>query len=447
MVNPWLALESGADPTERCGQVRRAHEAFVVDGSVNGQVRDVVAASWRRSARALVDPDRPAPIDLDSADVTAYRTAHPLSRVLPVVRDLLGGVIDDGQHLVAICDADARLLWVEGHGSLLRRAERMNFVTGARWDEPHAGTNAPGTALAVDHAVQIFATEHFSRQVQPWTCVAAPVHHPYTGELLGAIDLTSGDQLANPHSLALVQATARAAEALLAGADHHRPSGHPPTPPIGAGRPMTLSVLGRDEGLLAGDGRDIRLSRRHSEILVLLARHPEGLSGDRLGLDLYGDDGLHPVTLRAELTRLRRVLGPDVLDSRPYRLRVPIEVDFQAMLRALEQGRIGAAVRMYRGPLLPASDAPAVVQLRRLIDGQTRTGILAVGDPALLDAWTRAPWGEDDLLMWQAIAEALPADSPRRPLVLDRVRRLAAEYGPGPAGRRGHATWLQRRGS
>jgi transcriptional regulator of acetoin/glycerol metabolism len=92
----------------------------------------------------------------------------------------------------------------------------MNFVAGARWDESHAGTNAPGTALALDHSVQIFAAEHFSRLVQPWTCVAAPIHDPRTGRPLGAVDITGGDHVANPHSLALVQATARAAEALLA---------------------------------------------------------------------------------------------------------------------------------------------------------------------------------------------------------------------------------------
>jgi transcriptional regulator of acetoin/glycerol metabolism len=91
---------------------------------------------------------------------------------------------------MAICDDHGRLLRVEGHANVIRKAEAMNFVPGARWDEAHAGTNAPGTAAAVDHEVQIFATEHFSRLAQPWTCSAAPIHDPRTGHILGAIDVT-----------------------------------------------------------------------------------------------------------------------------------------------------------------------------------------------------------------------------------------------------------------
>ena len=39
---------------------------------------------------------------------------------------------------------------------------------------------------------------------------------------------------------------------------------------------------------------------------MLLARHPEGLTGDELLCALYEDESVTPVTLRAELARLRR---------------------------------------------------------------------------------------------------------------------------------------------
>ena len=50
---------------------------------------------------------------------------------------------------------------------------------------------------------------------------------------------------------------------------------------------------------------------------MLLARHPEGLTGDELLCALYEDESVTPVTLRAELARLRRVLAPGLLASRP----------------------------------------------------------------------------------------------------------------------------------
>ncbi|MEU4479306.1 GAF domain-containing protein [Micromonospora sp. NPDC023966] len=427
MADPWLALEFGADPAERIAQVGAAHEAFLTAGATTGRVRDVVRRSWERSA--LLDPEATAPVDLTDDALASYRAAHPLARVLPLFRDLLGGIAHDGAHLMAVCDADGRLLWVEGHPGVLRHAERMNFVPGARWDEAHAGTNAPGTALAVDHSVQIFATEHFVRPVQRWTCAAAPIHDPVTGRLLGAVDITGGDHLATPQSLALVRATARAAEAFLAGAT-------PAEPGV-----LHVAALGRDEAELRVGGRRIRLGRRHSELLVLLLDHPEGRTGEQLGLDLYGDDRLHPVTLRAELSRLRRALGEELLDSRPYRLRPTVRADFRTVTELLEHGDPAGALRAYPGPLLPGSDAPGVARLRRLVDGQLRAAVLAAADPVLLTAWTATPAGADDLTAWQALARALPAGAPRRPLALARARQLAEEYDLP------RATLLQRRGN
>ncbi|XVU26514.1 GAF domain-containing protein [Actinoplanes sp. CA-054009] len=411
MANPWLALDAGADPAERIRQIGRAHERFVGGEKTANGIRPVVAASWERSAVALPSADSTAPIELGDGELEAYRAAHPLARVLPIFRDLLGGLAEDGEHLMAVCDAYGRLLWVEGTASVLRGAERMNFVPGARWDEAHAGTNAPGTALAVDHPLQIFATEHFSRPVQRWTCAAAPIHDPATGGLLGAIDVTGGDHLANPHSLALVRATALAAEAYLRG--HSAPST--------AG---TVAALARNEALLSFGGRRWRLGRRHSELLVLLLAHPEGSTGEELGFELYGDD-VSPVTVRAELSRLRRTLGPELMESRPYRLRAELNADFQTVLDLLGKGNVKEALRQYAGPLLPGSEAPGVVRLRRLVDGQLRSAVLNSRDTEVLRGWLNSAWGSDDLAVWEAYART----SPLNPLARARISELSAEYG------------------
>ncbi len=408
-MNPWLALTPGDDPAERIRQVGHAHERFLAGDPRPERMRSVVADSWVRSA-AWIDADSTAPIDLADDDLDAYRSAHPLSRVLPIFRDLLGGLADDGDHILAVCDAHGRMLWVEGHAATLRGAASMNFVPGARWDEAHAGTNAPGTALAVDHAVQIFATEHFSRTAQRWTCAAAPIHDPGTGRLLGAIDVTGGDHLANPHSLALVRATALAAEACLGSA---RPVRDRPA----------VTALGRDEALLAVGDRRLRLTRRHSELLVLLTTYPGGRSGDQLAVDLYGED-VNPVTVRAELSRLRPLLGPELLHSRPYRLRAEVETDLGTVHQLLDRGRVAEALAAYPGPLLPGSDAPGIVRLRRTLEDRLRAAVLAAGDRRLLRDWLNSPQGADDLELWEARAALAPTD----PIAARRVAELTHEY-------------------
>ncbi|SPF04037.1 GAF domain-containing protein [Streptomyces sp. MA5143a] len=423
MTDPWVALEAGADPVERVRVLRRAHEAFTQGGAVAQPVRSVVADSWRRSAKAGVGPEGTARVELTDGDLGSYRAEHPLARVMPLVRELLGTFAADGEHLLAVCDAQGRLLWVEGHPATRRRADGMNFVPGARWAESEVGTNAPGTAVAVDRPVQVFAAEHFIRQVQPWTCAAAPVHDPRTGRVLGAIDITGGDRLAHPHSLGFVQAVARAAESQLALLA-------PPGAPADA---LELTALGRDEAQLLVAGRKVRLSRRHSEILVLLALHPEGLSGDELLCALYEDESVTPVTLRAELARLRRLLGPGLLGSRPYRLMVPVESDVAVVERRLETGAVTSAATGYAGPLLPGSQAPAVVRLRHRLAEGLRTALMARRDPDLLADWAHAPWGEDDLDVWRALAAVRPT-----PAVRARLRELEREL-RAPKG------WAQRR--
>lgn len=398
LTDPWVALEPGADPAEHVRMLRRAHETFTEVGTVPRPVRSVVADSWRRSARAGVGPDGTASVELMDGDLGSYRAEHPLARVMPLFRELLGTFASDGEHLLAVCDVHGRLLWVEGHPATRARAGRMNFVPGARWAETAVGTNAPGTAVAVDRPVQVFAAEHFIRRVQPWTCAAAPVHDPRSGRVLGAVDITGGDGLAHPHSLGFVQAVARAAESHLALLTPEQP----------AADTAELTVLGRDEAQLLAGGRRIRLSRRHSEIMVLLARHPEGLTGDELLCALYEDESVTPVTLRAELARLRRVLGPGLLASRPYRLTVPVESDVAVVERRLETGAVTAAATGYSGPLLPGSQAPSVVRLRRRLADGLRTALIARRDPDLLADWAHAPWGEDDVDVWRALAAVRP---------------------------------------
>ncbi len=213
MHNPWLA-GGGGERADRARRVARAHAGFLAGESPDSPgLRDVVAASWRRAAGAKVDPDAGPPVVLADGDLDAYRDAHPLASVIGVLRELVGGVAEDGQHLMAVGDAAGQLLWVEGHRGTRRRAEAMNFVEGAVWNEQRAGTNAPGTALAIGRPVQIFSTEHFLHAVQRWTCAAAPIRNPATGQVLGVIDVTGGDPVAHPHSLALVRSAVRPAAA------------------------------------------------------------------------------------------------------------------------------------------------------------------------------------------------------------------------------------------
>lgn len=391
-------------------------------------MRAEVAESWQRSAAAGVRVDQAeVPIVLSERDLPQWRAAHPLARVFPLLDDVLGQAVRDCDAVMAIGDAEGNLLWVSGAPAMLRAAERIGFVEGSNWDERAAGTNAPGLALATSRPATVTRAEHFRNSVQPWSCVATPIHDPGSRQLLGVLDVTGGDQIVVPQTMAMVRAAARLAEAELAR------DAAPPERPAGSGVHLVVETLGRSEALVTvdtghGSPTTIRLTPRHSEILLLLASAPQGLSGDELGVLLYEDDGASS-TLRAELNRLRGLLGDHLLASRPYRLSATVTGDWLAAQAHLAAGDVRAAMRTYQGPLLPRSTAPGVVRIREALEEAMRRALLVSQQTDLMSAWTRSRWGGDDYAMWLAQRDAVATDSPLRPLIEGQLARLDRELG------------------
>ena len=105
-----------------------------------------------------------------------------------------------------------------------------------------------------------------------------------------------------------------------------------------------------------------RLTPRHAELLLLLAVHRHGRTGVQLSQDMFGDGG-HVVTVRAELSRVRRHLG-GIIESRPYRF--------------VEDVRVRVNYPENHADLLPASAAPEIRRLRNSVSGDTQ--IVALGD-------------------------------------------------------------------
>ncbi|MGW6128657.1 GAF domain-containing protein [Cellulomonas sp. NPDC055163] len=464
------AWPAGSDPSVLTASLRTAHETFVTTGTLPRGIRTVVADSWVRSARSGVDPESPAPtVDLTDAELVAHRRNHPLGAALPIVRRLLveGGV---GEGIVAaLTDENGRLLWVDGDPAVRRQLDGVGFVEGASWGEEQTGTNAPGTALATRSPVQVFAAEHFTRSVHPWSCTAAPVRDPSTGRVLGVLDVTGREHLASPLVLRLVTATVMAVELELAAA--RAAEGAPPRrfrergatsvrPPelarldvLGtAGGVLRLGVeaaalgAGAEGGAVRLDGAGAwaaagrgnhraadgghQLSLRHAEMLLLLATHPRGLSVDELAVLLHPGD-LSDVTVRAEVSRLRRVVGPLLGPSRPYRLAAPVTTDVHDVRRALARGDLLGALAQYVGPVLPRSVAPGVEQLRDELCAELRSAVLASSDAVAVERWVATDEGTEDWHAWQHLMSLCTTGSPPWVRARGRLERLGRSFGHG----------------
>jgi hypothetical protein len=331
------------------------------------------------------NPRDPLPME----QVLARRRASPISLVVDELRQIISSVADASQFLMVVTDADGIILWREGAARVRGRADGLGFEEGAEWTEDLVGTNAIGTALAEASPVQLFSAEHFEADQHPWYCTAAPLHDPRTGALLGIVDVSGPAMTLHPAVVALVETAVRLAESqlwrhhelrlerlrqaaapLLASVegpmllvDDHGWVAH--TSGVAAQariavprpeRPLTVPGLGlclpepiADGWLVRPTGRETRivmtldltgapavtvagerpwrsaLTARHAQIVRLLhAAGRAGMTAAALSQAMYGD-AEHVVAVRAEVSRLRRILG-GVVESQPYRISPSVDL-------------------------------------------------------------------------------------------------------------------------
>src|ERR1700748_1040991 len=215
-ARPRSAESLATDPREQFRVLKQTHDAELSGSQARVPSRSLIADSWRRSLAAHVDPDdfRP-PLVYAPDDVADVRSAHPLHSGIPLLRKMLVDIADASQHIMIVTDAHGTILWREGAVDVALRADPVGLCEGTRWSEDTIGTNAMGTALAVDAPVQIYSAEHLVRTYQTWSCAAAPVHDPDTGVQIGAIDVSGYLQNFHPAVVSLVTATAELAESHL----------------------------------------------------------------------------------------------------------------------------------------------------------------------------------------------------------------------------------------
>lgn len=207
MINPNIAIDSITKVGEKKKELEANWDDFVNNNQKPEKIRDKVYQSWKRCQNYGLDPhQKQSSVTLSDHELTEIVSKSKLYNAsLPVLEELEKQTRGT-DHLLTLCDSGGRIIHLQGSYRILNKAEKMNFVQGADWSEKVAGSNAIGTCIATQESIQIFAYEHYCEGVHPWTCSAAPIKDPLTGELLGVFDLTGPSDLVQPHSLGLAQA-------------------------------------------------------------------------------------------------------------------------------------------------------------------------------------------------------------------------------------------------
>ncbi|WP_054816062.1 GAF domain-containing protein [Nocardia arizonensis] len=409
-----------------------------------GLLRPLVLESWLRSIRGGIDPmEVLSERGLRGVDLQRYRDAHPIAALMPLIDKLLVQDTARSGLIVVVADQFGRVLSVHGNAEQVAAAAEIGLRAGDDLSERRVGTNAVGLVVRTGRATWIHGPEHFLHRMHQITGAAAPVHDT-DGRLVGVLMIAGGVRVAKPEILALVKAAATAAEmdlvlSAMRAQQHGGPrNGHREPSAVEPGD-LALDVLGLGQPQVTISGERAPLSQRHAEILLLLAEHPEGLGADHLAL-LLDDTDLDNGTIRAAMSRLRAVVGPGAVASRPYRLRVHVATDVEALRSALDSGDVEYALRLYAGPVLPRSTAPGIIDIRDELRVRLRAAVLASGDPGVLRRWTACQEGRDDAAAWAAYRATVDRDSPLYAQIEAKIRVLDRRLGAD-------ATRMQRSGS
>ena len=197
--------------------VTKEWERFLSTGECNpALLRDLIFSSWKRCASKaasaplrhmpMVDADRLATSQQLNSDVVNAAT-----ELLSAMKDVLHAT----RSVILLTDAEGVILESFGAQKYIDYAAERNLQAGGNCHEIAGGTNAIGTALAVGHAVQVHASEHFFEYVKGWTCSAALIRDPVDRSVLGALDISGTKDTFNAHNLALAVSLSRHIESLL----------------------------------------------------------------------------------------------------------------------------------------------------------------------------------------------------------------------------------------
>lgn len=199
--------------------IMSAWEHLIDGGEASaGELRCVVDDSWHRCLVGRVDPAAgAAPPPLDESGLRARREKNDrlVSTSLPLILQTREFLSQTGT-IMLLADPDGMILQQEGDMRIVEPAGEVGLIPGCDWTELNCGTNAIGTALALQQPVQIHGAEHFCAGIKRWTCSATVIRDPLDGAVLGVIDVSGLAQTYSRHSLALTVSLAGRIESRLA---------------------------------------------------------------------------------------------------------------------------------------------------------------------------------------------------------------------------------------
>lgn len=183
---------------------------------------------------------------------------------------------------------------------------------------------------------------------------------------------------------------------------------------------LELRLLGEGEVWLNNEKLDV--PPLWIEVLGIMCLKERPLSLEELLSFLYGDGG-NKDNLKANLSKMRRVFP---ISQHPYRLMLTYTTDIAQIQDLLAYRKISEALKLYKGSVLPYSDAPFLRHIDEVLAETIRQATLLSQDSEAL--FSLLEYYEDDLELLETLSGVMKQGDPRSAAVGARLKQLHREF-------------------
>ncbi|HNX92683.1 MAG TPA: sigma 54-interacting transcriptional regulator [Syntrophomonas sp.] len=172
-------------------------------------LRPEIKYSWERSIDADVDPylrENAYICTHNELNQARLESQYLINISNPVMKDLNEFVAGTG-FVVALADANCRLLEVIGDTESLAWAKSAHFIAGSMWTENLVGTNAGALCMDLAKPISVFGYEHFCLFSHVSASSSAPIID--NGKICGCLSLAAPFNKVSNHTLGMVVVAAK----------------------------------------------------------------------------------------------------------------------------------------------------------------------------------------------------------------------------------------------
>lgn len=199
-------------------RVMLARRCFFHEGDLpdSGLIAPTILRSWQRSRDSGLQY-----ANTDGLDSGGRARLSESRERCAFLLDQAGGLMEHvfeqiraSGSMVILADMDGMIIHSLGDAAFVDRAGQVSLQAGALWSEGLRGTNAIGTAIAEENAVEVLGREHYLEHNGFLTCTASPVRDAH-GKMVGVFDISGDHRSYQRHTMGLVRLSVQLLEKRL----------------------------------------------------------------------------------------------------------------------------------------------------------------------------------------------------------------------------------------